>query len=462
MAQQHNNLHIVILAAGQGTRMRSELPKVLHVMGHQSLLAHVLDCTAALNPDTAHVVYGHGGDIVPKTLANYKAHWVLQAEQLGTGHAVMQALPDINDDATVLVLYGDVPLIRADTLAPLVADATNGKLAILTAVLDDASGYGRIVRDENQQIQAIVEHKDANEDQHAIREINTGILAAPAKWLKDVLSRIRNNNAQGEYYLTDIIALAVADGMSVTGSQPQAVVEILGVNSKQDLATMERQYQSQQVAQLLEQGVTVRDPARLDIRGSVTVGKDVEIDVNVILEGDVSLGDGVKLGANCIIRDSSIGADSEIKPNSLVEESTIGSNCGVGPFARLRPETQLRDGAQIGNFVEVKKSDIGKGTKINHLSYIGDTIIGEDTNIGAGVITCNYDGANKHQTIIGNDVFVGSDVQLVAPVTIADGATIGAGSTVNKDVPADKLSLSRSPLKTVEGWERPQKKRKGK
>ena len=457
MAQQHSNLHIVILAAGKGKRMRSELPKVLHVLGHQPLLAHVLDRTAELNPEKVHVVYGHGGDIVPATLSHYEARWVLQAEQLGTGHAVMQALPDIADDATVLVLYGDVPLIRADTLAPLVVDATNGKLAILTAVLDDASGYGRIVRDENDHIQAIVEHKDANKAQRAIREINTGILAATAKWLKDVLARIRNNNAQGEYYLTDIIALAVADGMAVSGKQPQDMVEILGINSKQDLAQMERQYQSQQVAQLLEQGVTVRDPARLDIRGNVSVGRDVEIDVNVILEGDVTLGDGVKLGANCIIRDSSIGAGSEIHPNSLIEQSRIGNACQVGPFARLRPGATLHDRAKVGNFTEVKKSVIGEGSKVNHLSYIGDTIIGKNTNIGAGTITCNYDGANKHQTIIGDDVFIGSDVQLVAPVTVADGATIGAGSTVTKDVPADKLTLSRSPLKTINDWERPKK-----
>jgi bifunctional UDP-N-acetylglucosamine pyrophosphorylase/glucosamine-1-phosphate N-acetyltransferase len=461
MAQQQPKLHIVILAAGQGKRMHSELPKVLHLMGYKPLLAHVLDCTASLNPDTVHVVYGHGGDIVPQTLSQYDANWVLQAEQLGTGHAVMQALPDINDDATVLVLYGDVPLIRADTLAPLVADAATGKLAILTAVLDDASGYGRIVRDKNDQIQAIVEHKDANGAQLAIREINTGILAAPAKWLKEVLSRIRNSNAQGEYYLTDIIALAVADGMAVSGKQPQDVVEILGINSKQDLATMERQYQARQVAQLLDQGVTVRDPARLDIRGNVLVGTDVEIDVNVIFEGSVSLADNVKIGANCIIRNSRIGDDCEIHPNSLIEDSEMGRGCQVGPYARLRPGASLYNGAKVGNFVEVKKSTIGERSKVNHLSYIGDTVIGNDTNIGAGTITCNYDGANKHQTIIGDNVFIGSDVQLVAPVIVANGATIGAGSTVTRDVPEGKLSLSRTPLKTIDGWERPQKKKKG-
>ena len=437
--------------------MRSTLPKVLHTLGGRPLLAYVLDTAERLQPAATHVVYGHGGEQVPSIMAAYPAEWVLQAPQNGTGHAVQQALPAIDDAATVLVLYGDTPFISPATLIPLVQTAAD-RLALLTAELDDPAGYGRIVRGADGAIQAIVEHKDASEKQREIREINTGVLAAPARLLRGWLDRVGNDNTQGEYYLTDIIGLAVQDGVAVTATRPGSVWEILGINSKAELARMERHLQNEQAQELMAQGVTVRDPQRLDIRGEVIAGRDVEIDVNVILEGKVKLGDGVRIGANCIIRDTEIGDNTEIKPNSMIEESVIGNGCRVGPFARLRPGTRLDDKAQIGNFVEVKKSHIGTGTKVNHLSYIGDTTIGSNTNIGAGVITCNYDGANKHQTTIGDNVFVGSDVQLIAPVKVGDNATIGAGSTINRDVPAEDLTLSRVPQKTVAGWERPRKK----
>lgn len=455
-----NKLSIVILAAGQGTRMRSALPKVLHPLGGRPLLAHVFATARALQPRRIVAVYGHGGRQVPAAFPDEgDVTWVEQAEQLGTGHAVDRALPGIPDSETVLVLYGDVPLITADTLGGLLARAEDGGLALLTAKLEDPAGYGRIVRDERGSVVRIVEEKDATALERHISEVNTGILAAPAGRLRAWLQRLDTDNAQGEYYLTDIIAMAVADGVTVRTAHPQhEVSETLGVNDKRQLATLERMHQRRQAEALMAQGVTVMDPQRLDVRGTVQVGRDVCLDVGVVLEGKVELGDGVHVGANCVLRDVALGAGSRILPMSVLEAMECGSNCRIGPFARIRPGTRLAAEAHVGNFVEIKNSQVGEASKINHLSYVGDSEVGRRVNIGAGTITCNYDGANKHRTVIGDDAFIGSDTQLVAPVTVGAGATIGAGSTITKDAPSGELTLSRSKQLSMTGWKRPTKK----
>ncbi len=453
-------LEIIILAAGQGKRMHSDTPKVLHPLAQQPLLAHVIASARALQPTAVHVVYGHGGERVRAAFVEAPVNWVRQAEQKGTGHAVAQAMPAIDDRATILVLYGDVPLIRPETLRDLLAAVESDRLALLTAKLEQPSGYGRIIRDQAGKVARIVESRDATPEEAAVREVNTGFLAAPAARLKKWLSGLRNHNAQGEYYLTDIIAMAVSEGVPIATRAPQDISEIFGVNSQQELAQVERIHQRRQAEQLMDQGVTLRDPARLDVRGALRCGRDVVIDVNVIFEGQVTLGDRVFIGPNNIIRDCTIGADTIIQPNCVIEEATIGANCRIGPFARIRPETNLAAHVHVGNFVEVKKSDVGEGSKMNHLSYIGDATIGRDVNLGAGTITCNYDGANKYRTVIGDNVFVGSNTALVAPVTVGPGATIGAGSVITKEAPAGELTLTRAPQVIKPGWKRPVKKAK--
>ena len=453
------SLSIVILAAGQGTRMKSKLPKVLHPLAGKPLLAHVLDTARELNPARIVVVYGHGGEAVPQALAAADVQWVEQAEQLGTGHAVEQAMPAIADDGLVLVLYGDVPLVKADTLAELARLGSEG-FGLLTVHLADPTGYGRIVRDEHGRVARIVEHKDATCEERRIDEVNTGILCAPAADLRRWLARLENDNAQGEFYLTDTIAMAVAEGVTVQTAHPASEAEVLGVNSRRQLAELERIFQREQAGRLMDGGVTLADPNRLDIRGEVDCGRDVFIDANVILEGRVEIGDDVEIGAGCVIRDAVIGNGVQIRPLSVIEEAEIGPEVQIGPFARLRPGTRLERDARVGNFVEIKNSRIGEGSKVNHLSYIGDTEMGAGVNIGAGTITCNYDGANKHRTIIGDNAFIGSDTQLVAPVTVGEGATLGAGTTLTDDAPAGKLTISRVKQKTIPGWKRPEKPQK--
>lgn len=452
------HLEVIVLAAGKGTRMRSSLPKVLHLLAGRPLLDHVLHTAAALKPRAIHVVYGHGGALLPQRVNGRAANWVLQAEQRGTGHAVQQALPAVASNALVLVLYGDVPLIAADTLRRLIAFAERDALALLTVDLPDPTGYGRIVR-EGGRVRRIVEQRDATPAELALRESNTGILAAPARRLKDWVGRLTTDNAQGEYYLTDIVALAVDAGATIETIKAERPWEIMGVNTKAQLAELERIAQQEQARALMEQGVTLRDPARFDLRGTLTAGTDVVIDVNVVLEGEVVLGDRVHIEPNVVIRNARIGHDVVVRAHCVIEGADIGEGCVVGPFARIRPETRLAPGAHIGNFVEIKKSDVGPGSKINHLSYVGDTTVGKNVNIGAGVITCNYDGADKHRTVIGDDAFIGSDTQLVAPVTVGRGATIGAGSTITADAPPEALTLSRVKQKSVEGWKRPVKRK---
>ncbi|MDZ7661403.1 bifunctional UDP-N-acetylglucosamine diphosphorylase/glucosamine-1-phosphate N-acetyltransferase GlmU [Thiohalophilus sp.] len=452
-----SQLNIVILAAGQGTRMCSGLPKVLHPLAGKPMLQHTIDTARELLPAKLSVVYGHGGEQVPQQIADPAINWVLQAEQLGTGHAVMQALPEVENDDIVLVLYGDVPLLSAETLA-LLTEYADRELCLLTVHLEDPTGYGRIVRDEHGQVTAIVEHKDADDNQRRISEVNTGILAVNGGKLKAWLGCLENNNAQGEYYLTDIIAMAVNDGIAVRVSHPAESFEVLGVNSRQQLAQLERIYQQQQAERLMQQGVTLADPQRFDIRGKLSSGQDVTLDINVIIEGSVTLGDNVSVGANCVLKDCELADGVQVLPMSVIENARIGAGSRIGPFARIRPGTELAAQTHIGNFVELKNSQVGAGSKINHLSYVGDTTIGERSNIGAGVITCNYDGANKHRTEIGDDAFIGSDCQLVAPVKIGDGATIGAGTTLTGDAPENTLTLSRTKQKTVMGWKRPTKK----
>ena len=454
----HSKLHVVILAAGQGTRMKSALPKVLHAIGGKPLLEHVIQTAMQLNADSLHVVYGHGGELVTQQLAQYDVNWVLQDQQLGTGHAVEQAMPSIPDNDSVLILYGDVPLIKQETLSKLITASEQGALGLLTANLPNPAGYGRIVRNDAGEVVKIVEEKDASEEQRKIGEINTGMLALSSTKLKGWLDQLENNNAQGEYYLTDVIGMAALENITINTVQPDSLVEIEGVNNKLQLAELERAYQRQQAELLMLQGVTLRDPERFDLRGELEVGQDVIIDVNVVIEGKVTLGNGVTVEPNNLIINSSIADNSIIHPNCVIESSTVGKDCEIGPFARIRPDTNLVEQVKIGNFVEVKKSNIAFGSKVNHLSYIGDTEMGEKVNVGAGTITCNYDGAYKHKTIIGNGVFIGSDTQLVAPVEVGEGATIGAGSTITHDVPKGELSLSRSPQKTRQGWKRPTKK----
>lgn len=453
------SLDIVILAAGQGTRMRSALPKVLHPVAGQSMLGHVIATARQLSPDRIHVVIGHGADEVRQRLAADDLNFVVQAEQLGTGHAVAQALPALSAER-VLILYGDVPLIEVATLERLLQKVGAQQIALLTVNLDDPTGYGRIVRDDQGVVQAIVEHKDASAEQKLITEGNTGILAVPGERLGDWLGRLSNSNAQGEYYLTDVIAMAVADGLVVSTEQPLDAMEVQGANDRRQLAELERHYQLRAAHRLMAQGVTLRDPARFDLRGDVTVGRDVLIDINVILEGKVVIEDGVEIGPNCVIRDSTLRRGAVIKANSHLEGAELGEGADCGPFARLRPGAVLGAKAHVGNFVEVKNSQLGEGAKAGHLAYLGDADIGSRTNIGAGTITCNYDGANKFRTVLGEDVFIGSNSSLVAPVSLGDGATTGAGSVITADVPAGTLALGRARQALIEGWQRPQKTRK--
>ena len=439
--------------------MRSDLPKVLHKLAGRSLLGHVVHTAQALGATQTCVVYGFGGEAVPQAMANETLTFVLQVEQHGTGHAVKQALPKLADDGTTLVLYGDVPLTHASTLEPLVAAAQMGKLGLLTVTLAQPDGYGRIVREQGK-VRRIVEHKDASAAERSIQEVNTGILAAPTRHLKTWIAELKNQNAQGEYYLTDIIALAVRDGIEVETHQPGFEWEVLGINSKAQLAELERIHQNEIAQALLTDGVTLMDPARIDVRGTLTCGRDVIIDVNCVFEGQVQLGDDVQVGANCVLRNATVAAGSRLDAFTLIDEAQIGEFNRLGPFSRIRPGTTLARDVHVGNFVEIKNSQIGDGSKINHLSYVGDTTMGKKVNIGAGTITCNYDGAFKHRTVIEDEVFVGSDTQLVAPVTVGKGATLGAGTTLTKDAPAGELTLSRAKQVTIAGWKRPVKPKK--
>jgi len=452
-------VNIVILAAGPGKRMHSSTPKVLHRLAGRALLAHVFDTAKQLSPKVICVVYGHGGELVREAVEENGAIWVMQEPQLGTGHAVMQAAPHLDERWPTLVLYGDVPLIRAETLKHLV-EATGTGLGLLTATLDNPKGYGRILR-KGKKVVGIVEEKDANVRQRALREINTGIVVAPTKKLKSWLAKLQNNNAQKEYYLTDIVALATKERVPVTAIQADAVWETLGANSRGQLAELERIYQRKLAASLMEQGVALADPSRCDVRGSLACGRDVAIDVNCVFEGEVELGDGTSVGANCVLRNVAVGAGTRIEPFCHLEDADIGADCRIGPYARIRPgtRTRLAEKVHIGNFVEVKASSIGAGSKANHLSYIGDSEVGRNVNVGAGTIVCNYDGANKHRTIIEDDVFIGSDTQLVAPVRVGRGATLGAGTTLTKDAPPGELTLSRAKQVSIPGWRRPAKKK---
>ena len=438
--------------------MQSALPKVLQPLAGRPMLAHVIDCARSLGADGIHIVFGHGGDAVRAAFPDQDLSWHEQAEQLGTGHAVAQALPSIPADNQVLILCGDVPLIRPAALEALVHAGDDSTLALLTADLDDPTGYGRIQRDIDGSVVGIVEQADATEDERRIAEINTGLMCGPAGRIAGWIGSIDQGNAQGEFYLTDIIALAVQDGAAVVGINVGNASEALGINDRLQLATAERSLQKRYAEDLMRAGVSIADPARFDQRGTVEAGRDVWLDVGVILMGRVVLGDGCRIGPNVLIRDSVLGPGTAIHANSVIVSSEIGANCEIGPFARLRPETRLADQVKIGNFVETKKSDIGTGSKVNHLSYVGDSTIGSKVNVGAGTITCNYDGANKHRTVIGDDVFVGSGVNLVAPIEIAAGATIGAGSTLTKDAPEGQLTLSRSRQTSVAHWKRPEKK----
>jgi bifunctional UDP-N-acetylglucosamine pyrophosphorylase/glucosamine-1-phosphate N-acetyltransferase len=451
------SLDIVILAAGQGTRMRSALPKVLHPIAGKSMLAHVIDTARQLKPQGIHVVIGHGAERVNEQLAAGDLNFVLQTEQLGTGHAVAQALPALTAER-VLILYGDVPLIETATLERLLQLVSEQQLGLLTVNLNDPTGYGRIVRDRSGVVNAIVEHKDASAEQRRINEGNTGILAVPGKHLSDWLGRLSNSNAQGEYYLTDVIAMAVADGLVVATEQAADELEVLGANDRIQLAQLERHYQYRAARRLMVQGVTLIDPARFDMRGEVTVGRDVTIDINVILEGHVVIEEGVQIGPNCVIKNSTLRKGAIIKANSHLEGAEMGEGADCGPFARLRPGSVLGAKAHVGNFVELKNATLGAGAKAGHLSYLGDTEIGARSNIGAGTITCNYDGANKFKTVLGEDVFIGSNSALVAPVTLGDRATTAAGSVITGDVPDNTLAVGRAKQRNIPGWKRPIKK----
>jgi bifunctional UDP-N-acetylglucosamine pyrophosphorylase / glucosamine-1-phosphate N-acetyltransferase len=455
-----NSLNIVILAAGKGTRMHSNTPKVLHHIGGRPILGHVITCAKALKPQKIIVVYGFGGEIVREAFAHENIIWVNQAEQHGTGHAVQQAVPHLDDDANTLILLGDVPLVSAEACQKLVEQAQN-KLAILSFNKPDPTGYGRIIRASQGNVTAIVEHKDATEAQRKIVEVNTGIMAMPNAQLKSWLSRLSNNNAQKEYYLTDIVEFAVKDKIEVVAEITADEWSVTGINSKLDLAQIEREHQARIANRLLQQGVTLRDPARLDVRGDLQCGRDVEIDVNCLFEGDVILGDKVTIAANCVIKNAVISAGTQILPFTHIDDAKIGENSRIGPYARLRPGTILQADTHVGNFVELKNAQVDVGSKINHLSYVGDAVIGKNVNIGAGTITCNYDGANKFRTVIEDEAFIGSDTQLIAPVTIGKGATIAAGSTITKDAPADALTFCRAKeQKTIVGWKRPLKIKK--
>jgi bifunctional UDP-N-acetylglucosamine pyrophosphorylase/glucosamine-1-phosphate N-acetyltransferase len=450
-------LEIIVLAAGQGKRMRSQLPKILHPLAGRPLLGHVLAAARALSPARTVVVHGHGAEEVRAAFPGPAVEWVLQAQQLGTGHAVQQAMPLLSAQADVLILYGDVPLVRVETLRGLAAAGREG-VGVLTADLEDPAGYGRIVRDAAGRVARIVEHKDASPQELALSEINAGFMALPARRLAAWLAKLTNDNAQQEYYLTDVVGLAVGEGVPVTAVKAQAW-EVAGVNSRRELAQLERQYQKLQAERLLEVGVTLADPARIDVRGELVCGADVAIDVNCVFEGGVSLGDGVRIGPNCVLRNVSVAAHTEVLAFSHLEDSAVGARCRLGPYARLRPGSSLAEDVHVGNFVEVKASRLGKGSKANHLSYIGDSEVGANVNVGAGTITCNYDGAAKHKTVIEDDCFIGSDATLVAPVRIARGSYIGAGSTISKDTPAGQLTVARARQVSIAAWKPPVKKK---
>ena len=450
-----SDLDVVILAAGKGKRMFSDLPKVLHRLAGRPLLAHVLDTARCLEPRRLIVVYGHGGESVPAQLSAPDVQFVVQEQQLGTAHAVQQAMPLVTSGRT-LILYGDVPLVRSQTLQRLCR--TREPLALLTVELDDPTGYGRIVRDASGSVKRIVEEKDASARDQAIQEVNTGLIAVDSSRLRGWLSKIGNHNAQREFYLTDVAALAVKERLEIATVQPDATWEVLGVNSRDQLARLERIYQWEQAQNLMSRGVAVADPARIDVRGELVCGRDVWIDIGCLFEGKVVLADGVRIGANCVLRNTELGPGSEVLPFSHLEDVVAGSACRIGPYARMRPGARLGNEVHVGNFVEIKASELGDRSKANHLAYLGDTSIGRDVNIGAGTITCNYDGANKHRTVIEDDVFIGSDTQLVAPVVVGRGATIGAGSTITADAPPGELTVSRAKQLTVPGWQRPKKK----
>ena len=452
-------LEIIILAAGKGTRMRSALPKVLHRLAGQPLIGHVLARANDLGASRVAVVHGHGGDAVREAVDDGAVRWVHQAEQLGTGHAVRLALADGPSEAndTVLVMYGDVPMIGTATLQMLAAKAGDG-LALLTLELDDPGRYGRILRDADDAVTGIVEAGDADTEQLAIREVNTGFMAAPRSLMANWLSRLGNDNAQGEYYLTDVVAMAVSDGVPVRAAKADDELEVRGVNSRVELAALERDWQLRIAESLMTGGTSLADPARLDVRGRLVAGIDGFIDVNVVFEGDVEIGDRVHIGPGCVIRDAVLDDDVTVHANSVIDGARIGARCSVGPFARVRPGTTLDADARLGNFVETKQATVGAGSKINHLAYVGDCEIGRDANIGAGVITCNYDGVNKHRTVIGDGAFIGSDCQLVAPVSVGENATVGAGTTLTRDAPAGQLTVGRSPQRSLAHWRRPARK----
>lgn len=451
-------IDIVILAAGKGTRMKSALPKVMHKLAGKPLVQHVVDVAQALDDSNAvHLVIGHGSEKVAAFFSSFPVKLVEQTEQLGTGHAVSQAMPGIDSDGITLVLYGDVPLIQKASLEHLISKVSGTSMALLTAIPDSSTGYGRIVRDDNHNVLAIVEEKDASEKEKEIGEINTGILAVQSSCLHDWLPKLSSDNAQGEYYLTDIIAMAVRDGLTVETVQPAYIEETLGVNNRQQLAELERFYQLQQADVLMTNGATLADPARIDVRGSLTTGQDCYIDINAVFEGTVTIGHNVTIGANCVLKNCQVGDDTVIESFSSIDDSQVGIGCIIGPYARLRPGTNMEQGAKIGNFVETKKAHIGKGSKVNHLTYIGDTEMGAGVNVGAGTITCNYDGVNKHLTRIGDDVFIGSNSTLVAPINLATGSFVGAGSVMTKDTDENKLSIARAKQITINKWKRPEK-----
>jgi bifunctional UDP-N-acetylglucosamine pyrophosphorylase/glucosamine-1-phosphate N-acetyltransferase len=451
------NLSVIILAAGAGTRMRSLKPKVLHELAGIPMVEHVYNTAKALGAKQVQVVYGHGGDLLKQRCQHFEVEWALQADQLGTAHAVQQASTNVDGDDVVLILYGDVPLTKAETLQTLVSNASANNVSLLTVELDDPTGYGRIVR-EGGRVVSIVEHKDASDEIRSIKEVNTGILAVNAAYLNDCLDKIDNNNAQGEYYLTDIIALAVNDGNEVITTQADHSYEVEGINDRKQLARLERIYQRGIAETLLMDGVGLADPERLDVRGQLSVGNDSFIDINCVFEGEVNLGTGVMIGPGCVIKNSTIASDCIIKPYSVIEDAVIDKQTEVGPFARIRPGTHLKENSRVGNFVEIKNTELGVNSKASHLSYLGDSEIGRNVNIGAGTITCNYDGANKFKTIIKDGAFIGSDTQLVAPVTVGENATIAAGSTITRDTEDDTLTLSRTAQKSIKGWVRPEKK----